>query len=152
MPAGSTYWIREGMLDGKLENVDLDHDGVVDHVCFSIRNQFMHPNHPLGWIRDFRVCIDGAEMPREEVCFVVRDQWVGTAEMRTITDIWWHMREKATIYVGSGELAPGKHRVECSISISLHVNTPTIDREDLWPWLTLDLSADLETGGCHGKK
>ena len=50
------------MISNKLQNVDIDGDGKIDHFYFSIWNQFLHAKHPLGWIRKLKVLIDGEDI------------------------------------------------------------------------------------------
>ena len=153
MPAGSGYWIEEGMLSNTIRNRDEDQDGKVDHVCFTVRNQFLHPNHPLGWIRKLDVKLDGQAIPPKRTYFVLRGQWINVACMPTITDIWWYMREEAHIYVESEGLEPGQlHLVACAFEISLFLHSPIVDRENIWPRLALELSSEMmvqdeENGG-----
>lgn len=147
MPAGSKFWIEEGMLSDTIRNVDVNGDDKVDFVCFTVRNQFLHPNHPLGWIRKLTVTIDGKEVPEDEVYFVVRGQWVNARHVPTITDIYWYMREEAAIYVQSTGVKAGKHRVTCSLSICLFthalIDTKILDPEGMFPRLTATLSGEM---------
>jgi hypothetical protein len=143
MPAGSAYCIADGMLGDALRNVDTDGDGIIDHVSFSIRNQFLHPDHPLGWIRQLRVLLDGEVVPPDQMFFVLRGQWVQVTHIRTIRDIWWHMREVAEIYIRSSGITPGDHRIDVSFDVSLHVHTPNVDLDDLWPTLRQHLSREV---------
>ena len=107
MPAGSAYCIEEGMITGALRNVDLDGDGVTDHLCFRLRNQFLHPDHPLGWIRRLTVAVDGVAACPSDLHFVLRGQWIAVEHMPTISDIWWHMREVAEVYMRSKGVRSG---------------------------------------------
>jgi hypothetical protein len=143
MPAGKASCISEGMLGG-LENVDVDKDGTTDHYRFSIRNQFLHPNHPLGWIRQFGVAVDGQAVPSNSIQFVVRNQWIAAEKLPTIADIWWSMREIAEIYVPSIGLEPGSHRVEVSFDISLFAQTSSLDRENKRATLRQTVTDTLE--------
>ena len=145
MPAGSTYCIREGMVAGPLRNLDLDADGRIDHVCFSVRNQFLHPGHPLGWIRSLTVTIDGTTARSDDLSFVLRGQWIAVQYMPTVSDIWWHMRERAEIYVRSQGVRAGPHRVDIAFDLSLQMHTPAVDRDDIWPALRQSLSVELVT-------
>ena len=146
MPAGKDYWIKEGMISKELKNVDIDGDGKVDHFCFSVWNQFLHAKHPLGWIRRLVVKIDGKDIAPHRIFFVLRDQWIGAKQMPTITDIWWMLREEAEIYIKQDDgIIPGTHNVECTMEISLLTNTRTVDRQDIWPRLTLNLQSEMQT-------
>ena len=144
MPAGNTYWIQEGMISKELRNMDIDGDGKVDHYCFSVWNQFLHAKHPLGWIRNVSVCIDGEEIPTHRIFFVLRDQWIGIEQMPTISDIWWMLREEAEIYIRQDDgIVSGKHDVECTMEISTLTNTRIVDKNDLYPRLILKLQSQM---------
>jgi hypothetical protein len=146
MPAGKNFWIEEGMISKELKNVDINKDGKVDYFCFSVWNQFLHANHPLGWIRRLTVRIDGEEISPHRIFFVLRDQWIGIEQISMISDIWWMLREEAKIYVKQDdEKICGTHNVECIIEISLHTNTRTIDRYDIYPRLVLNLQSEMCT-------
>lgn len=144
MPAGTAYCIPQGMLGSTIANVDLNNDGVVDHFRFEIRNQFLHPEHPLGWIRGLSVAVDGEEVPTEMMGFVLRGQWIAVEKLPTIADIWWHMREVAEIYVRSRGLDAGRHRVDVDFDVSLFVHTPSIDQQGQWPTLRQQLTNEME--------
>ena len=144
MPAGQKYWIEEGSLTGCIKNVDLSGGGVSDHYCFTLVNKCLHAKHPLGWVRALKLKVDGEEVAQDKICFVLRGQRIPLKCMPTITDIWWNLAEEAQICVEkAGGLTPGPHTVECRLELSLHVNTRTVDREDIWPRLNTDLKAEL---------
>ena len=146
MPAGSSYWVPEGMLDAKLFNADIDRDGKIDHICFSISNKFLHPNHPIGWVRNLTVLIDDAEIDPEQIFFVIRKQWIPLKYVPTIRDIWWHMLEKAEIYIKSDGYPVGsEHDLACKIDISLLVHTENLDRNNLFPCLHCELNEHFYT-------
>ncbi|MDQ0468252.1 C-glycoside deglycosidase beta subunit domain-containing protein [Labrys wisconsinensis] len=143
MPAGSTYCIARGMLRGPIRNVrSADAEGG-NYVAFDIGNQFLHPNHPLGWIRRLEIDIDGETVPAVGSFFVLRRQWFPLTHLRTITDVWWHMGETATLNLSRPPIAPGRRVIACRFFVSLFVNTPKIDLDDLWPSLTQNISAEL---------
>ena len=144
MPAGTSYWIKEGMISKKLKNVDINKDGKFDHFYFSIWNQILHAKHPLGYIRKLTLKIDGEDIEPNRIFFVLRDQWICIEQIQTISDIWWMLREEAQIYVKQkGGINPGFHNIECIMETSLLMNTRTIDRHDAWPKLTLSLQSDM---------
>ena len=146
MPAGKNYWIEEGMISKELKSVDIDKKGKVDYFYFSVWNQFLHAKHPLGWIRKLTVRIDGEEISPNRIFFVLRDQWIGIEQMPTISDIWWMLREEAKIYIKQDdEIISGTHNVECNMEISLNTNTRTIDKNDIYPRLVLDLKSKMHT-------
>jgi hypothetical protein len=144
MPAGTMNCIPEGMLGQVMENVDVDGDTTIDHYRFSIRNQFLHPDHPLGWIRKLTVAVDGQTIAPSDMYFVVRGQWIGVGQLPTIADIWWQMREIADVYVRSPGIAAGRHQVEVGFDVSLYAHTPSIDTNNEYPTLHQTLSAEME--------
>ncbi len=146
MPAGTSYFIKEGMISKELKNVDTNKDGKFDYFCFSIWNQILHAKHPLGYIRKLKLVIDGKDINTNRIFFVLRDQWICIEQMPTISDIWWMLREEAQIYVKQeGGINPGVHKVECIMETSLLMNTRSIDRRDIWPSLTLNLQSEMST-------
>jgi hypothetical protein len=147
MPAGSTYCIAEGMLRGPLQNYPSPDAMGGNYVTFDLRNQFLHPNHPLGWIRKLDIAIDGEVISAAGSFFVLRRQWFPLSHLRTITDVWWYMGEMATVYLKHPRLTSGPHAISCRFAVSLFVNTPKIDLDDLWPSLPQDVSAELTCAG-----
>lgn len=145
MPAGQKYWIEEGTLGNQITNVDVDNDGKPDHYCFTIINKCLHAKHPLGWIRNVTLKIDGQKISNNKAYFVLRGQWISLKHMPTITDIWWNLIEEAEIYVEKeGGLEQGSYIVECNLELSLHVNTLTVDVKDVWPRLYTNLSSEMQ--------
>ena len=144
MPAGASYWIKEDMLSDKLYNADTDHDGRIDHIYFTVKDKFLHPNHPLGWVRKITVLIDGKPVDQEDICFVIRGQWIPLKYMPTIRDIWWHMREDAALYIKSEGLIPNEiHTVDCDLFISLMVHTQNLDSTDIFSCLHCSLTSNM---------
>ena len=146
MPAGSSYWVKEGMLKSQIYNADVNQDGTVDHVCFTVTDKFLHPNHPIGWVRRIEVAIDGQPIDQDRIFFVLRGQWVPLKYMPTIRDIWWHMLEDAWLYIKSDALETGStHEVECKLDISLLVHTENLDKPELFPCLHCELKETMIT-------
>lgn len=144
MPAGTSYWIQEGMLAREIYNADVDGDGRIDHVFFKLKDKFLHPNHPIGWVKKIGVCIDGEMIDPERICFVLRGQWIPLKYMPTIRDIWWHMLEDACIYIRSNGLEDGRVvHVRCDIDISLLVHTQNLDSNGIFPCLHCSLDEDM---------
>lgn len=150
MPAGSKYWISEGMLEQRIYNADVDGDGKIDHICFSINNRFLHPNHPIGWIRAIDVRINGEAVDMDKICFVIRGQWIPLRYMKTIRDIWWNAAEDAWIYIESSGLAEGTaHDVHCDLKVSLMVHNENIDCGDKYACLDCHLQETMITQGVR---
>jgi len=145
MPAGQRYWVEEGILGNQITNVDTNNDGKMDHYCFAIINKFLHAKHPLGWIRNVTLKIDGQTIRNDKAYFVLRGQWISLKHMPTVTDIWWNLVEKAEIYVEKEDgLEQGRHAVECNLELSLHENTRTVDVKDAWQRLDMNISSEME--------
>lgn len=144
MPAGSVYWIEEGMMADKLTAAGSATSGAVGQASFSIRNQFLHASHPLGWIRKLSVHLDGTEVRPDSIHFELRGQRIRAPEIPGITDIWWMIREVAQVHIEHDVLRIGEtHAVQCTMEISLNTNTRTADVFDLFPRLTLKLQRNL---------
>ncbi len=147
MPAGSKYWIEEGTLSAELKNVDVDGEHTFDYYFFTIKNHCLHAKHPLGWMRKVRVWVDGEEIRQQRAFFVIRGQWISLKHLPTITDIWWNLAEEAQIFFEHPDkLKPGLHRIKCRIEMSLHVNTRTVDVQDHWPRLFVDVETEMRVG------
>jgi hypothetical protein len=93
-----------------------------------------------------RFVLTGKKFPPQRIFFVLHDQWIGIDQIPMISDIWWMLREEASIYVKQDdEIIFGTHNVECIMEISLHTNTRTIDRHDMYPRLVLNLQSEMCT-------
>ena len=133
MPAGTKYLIPEGMLSKKVFNVDRDKDGVADHYCFTIRNQFLHAAHPLAWYQELRVCVDGAAVDPENIAFVLRGQWFHAPYMSTVKEVFWLLSETAEIYVRCpGGLQLGVHNIQVTLVTSNFTDTWFLDTIGAW--------------------
>lgn len=143
MGLGTQYWIKENSLSETGENLDLNQDGKIDHFRFVLKNNCLHPIHPLGWFRSFRVLIDGTEVNPDDSYFVVRGQWIPFDQLPTITDIWWSITEPADIVCAVPEALYGKHTVSCVMSTSLVPNTRTVDTKGVWRELLIEVEAEI---------
>lgn len=143
MGLGTQYWIKENSLSKTGRYLDLDGDAAADHFCFTLLNNCLHPIHPLGWFRSFRVFIDGAEADPQRSCFVVRKQWVPFDRLPTITDIWWSISEPAEIVCAVPKGTAGTHTVKCVMSTSLVPNTRTVDTKGIWRELVIELESEI---------
>lgn len=136
LPIGSVDWVEDGMLLGPVRELGDDRYEV------DVRNQFFHGAHPLGWIRDLTVTIDGRAA--EDLHLVIRDQAVPLALVRTTTDIWWYPREIAALRFHISGLPRGaRARIGCRFAVSTFFFTPAIDRDDHYPSMRLDLSGEF---------
>lgn len=136
MPIGSVDWIARGMLQPELRRAG-------DHLLeFDVRNQFFHGAHPLGWIRDIQVAVDGESAT--DVSVILRGQAVPLGLVRTTADIWWYPREIATLrFHLDGDVLDAQPAVSCRFELSTFFFTPMIDHADRYPTMTLHLSEPL---------
>ena len=148
MAVGRLYWLPDGMLLNTLENVDMDGDGSIDGFLLQLRNQFYHGSNPVGWIRKLEVTLDQAPVPTEDVLFGLRGQWLCTANLASVTDIWWNQCETASLYVKKrGGAAPGEHTLECVLTVSAPFNKRTVDRLNFVRCLTVSLRSTAAVVG-----
>lgn len=134
MPAGSRFLLTKGMFGEKLTYKDRGFAGDGNYYCLTIRNHILHSAHPLGWIREFKVLIDGKEVPPAQLFFVLRGQWICAEQMPTITELYWTIDEEAEIYIKTQkELQQGIHDMTVCFSVSGLEGTRVLDMEDRWP-------------------
>ena len=144
MPAGSSFMIPEGMLLDKINIAKLNGESF---YSISIKNKLLHAVHPLGWLCEINLTIDGTLIPKEDVFFEIRGQWISLAQMHTIKDIYWYIMEEARLnFRYKPELAPGAHKVECKLTASTLEVATQLDPEKKWPrrHQTLTQTAYLE--------
>jgi len=89
------------------------------------------------------VSIDGERIPTDRTTFCLRGQRFAVEYLPTISDVWWHMGERALLHSRIPPISTGMHRIECSFAVSLFVHTPKVDSTDLWPTLRQDIGAEL---------
>lgn len=146
MPVGKTYWVEENMFGSLLENMDEDKDGVFDFVRFSVKCSFIHAVHPLGFIRDLWVEIDGVRYSPDDTIFVLRKNWIPARYVPTISDIWWNIAEIAHIYVRfPGGISSGEHKVNFHMEISTLFNTRTVDYDNIANRIVMEKQLVLNT-------
>lgn len=137
MPIGSVDWIEDGMLHGNLRALP------DNHYEFDVRNQFFHGAHPLGWIRNIEVTMN--EVAAGDVALTVRGQRVPLDLVRTTSDIWWYPLEVASVSFAL-PVAPeptDDAEITCRFDVSTFFFTPAIDRDDLYPTMSLPLRRRL---------
>lgn len=68
---------------------------------------------PLSMVHDFKVAIDGVEVPRESIKFSPNNQDYFTLdEMETVTSYKWEYGEEGTLFVEKeGGLSKGEHDI-----------------------------------------
>ena len=150
MPIGTVDWIAEGMLEAPLVNCGNGPGGQPLGVAIPVRNQFFHGSHPVGWVRDIELDLDGHRPERDALSLVLRGQRLSIPQMRHAVDIWWQPREVAHIVVDlPGGLAVGTHAVELTMHLSTFFFTPVIDRDDRYPTIAMRLGARLPMADQH---
>jgi hypothetical protein len=131
MPAGSSFLIKEGMLSDKICRTEFNGE---PFYSIGIRNQMLHAAHPLGWFCAVNLSVDGNPVSKEDVFFEIRGQWICTAQMHTIMDIFWYIMEEARLnFRRNPELVSGAHDVECEFVASLLEVATQPDRAGKWP-------------------
>jgi hypothetical protein len=131
MPAGSHFLIEEGMLSDKIGAAVFNGESF---YSIGIKNQLLHAVHPLGWFCSIDLTVDGRRLSKEDVFFEIRGQWVCTAQMHTITDIFWYIMEEARLNFRFGEtLAPGAHAISCELTASTLEVATQLDTAEKWP-------------------
>jgi len=131
MPAGSRFLIEDGMLSDKIGIVKFNGDSF---YSIELKNQLLHAAHPLGWFCEINLAVDGVSIPREEVYFELRGQWICTAQIYTITDIFWYIMEKASLnFRTKTALAKGLHSIDCEFVASMLEVATQLDLKKKWP-------------------
>jgi hypothetical protein len=131
MPAGSSFLIAEGMLSDKIEKVEFNGESF---YSIGLKNHLLHAVHPLGWLCSLNLTVDGNSILKENVFFEIRGQWICTAQMHTITDIFWYIMEDARLnFRCKPELAPGTHDVMCEFVASMLEVATQLDLKGKWP-------------------
>ena len=88
----------------------------------------------MGWLCEINLTIDGTLIPKEDIFFEIREQWIGLAQMHTIKDIYWYIMEEARLnFRVKTELAPGAHNVECKLTASTLEVATQLDLTEKWP-------------------
>lgn len=143
MPIGSAHWVADDMLRS-LRNVAADDSGSRGYA-FDIVNQFFHAGRPLGWMRSFRLAVDGEAVAPETVTLVVNGQRLPATLIPELDEVWWQPRDVASLVVRTGDaLGAGVHHVAWSFDLPLVNFTPVVDREGLLPTHEATLEGDLE--------
>ena len=129
MPAGTSFLISKGMISDTIEKVVFREK---EYIAIELRNQLLHAVHPLGWIHEINLKINGESIPWKDVYFVVRGQWVCTEFIHTIKDIYWYITETAYLYVSGLELPKGEHLVEFELVASQIEVSTLLDEKEIW--------------------
>lgn len=102
----------------EIKNVDIDNDGKIDGFQFDIGNP-LYTAQPLSAIRDFSLVVDGEKINAEAISFILRKNKINLKTVSTIPELWWGYGETITVLVEKpGGLEPGRHQVECSITMT----------------------------------
>lgn len=102
--------------EGSLRNVEVDGET----IGFEMRTRIpYYRGIPLSMVHDVEVEVDGAAVPREDICFTADEgeHWFTLAEMETVTFFRWEYEDEATVRVLlPGGLASGEHEVLLRVS------------------------------------
>jgi len=129
MPAGTSFIISEGMISSTIKEVETAER---NYICIDIRNHLLHAVHPLGWMREINLKVDGKTIPKQNIYFVLRGQWVNVEFMHTIQDIYWYIAEPAQLFIAGLSLSKGEHEIEFELVASqLEVST-ILDVKEIW--------------------
>jgi len=131
MPAGSSFLIKEGMLSNKIDIVKLDNESF---YSIGVRNQLLHAVHPLGWFCEINLAVDGKYIPKEDIFFELRGQWINFTHIHTIKDVYWYIMEEARFnFRVQPELVSGAHNIECEFVASTLEVATQMDLAEKWP-------------------
>jgi hypothetical protein len=129
MPAGQSFLIDKGMVSDKISKIEFEGK---QFYGVKIRNQLLHSVHPL-WSCDINLKLDGRMIPKEEVYFVIRNQWINLEYLHTIKDIYWYIIENVNLNIKNNfVLSRGLHKIECEFVSSLLDMTIGIDENKIW--------------------
>lgn len=129
MPAGKSFLIDKKMISDKISRVEFEGK---QFYSIKIRNQLLHGIHPL-WSCDINLKLDGQAILKEDVYFVIRNQWINLEYLHTIKDIYWHIIENINLNIKDNFiLSNGIHEIECEFMSSLLDMTIGIDEKKIW--------------------
>ena len=99
--------------DDSLENVYAN--GKKVGFKFQVRLSY-YRGHFLSTIDELGVKIDGEEIPTENICFCLKGQEFGVAQLHSLVNEFWPITEPATIKVFyPGGLEKGAHKVDFTL-------------------------------------
>lgn len=134
MPAGTCFLYREGMF-GDVIGVEKDRYAEDDNIYYiEMKNHILHAAHPLAWLRELNVNVDGEAISSCNMYFVLRDQWICVQQMPTIKEIFWTINETARLYFRTAcRIEPGVHEVRIKFVASSLEGTRHLDLDNKWP-------------------
>lgn len=131
MPAGTSYTVKEGMLFSEITKAPKEEG---DFYEVTVKNQFLHAVHPVGWIKKLQIIVDEKEIEEEDIYFVLRGQWFHAPKMHSITENFWKLSEPAKIcFRLKDKLTAGNHNVKCIFNASMLEDPRILDKKGLWP-------------------
>ena len=96
MPAGTSYLVKEGMIGKTVCRETYNADA---YYKFTVKNNFLHAIHPVGWFRKIDIELDGKAWDTKDSYFVLRGQFFRIPDMHTISEVYWNLCEPAEIYL-----------------------------------------------------
>ena len=127
MPAGTSYLVKEGMIGKTVCRETYNADA---YYKFTVKNNFLHAIHPVGWFRKTDIELDGKAWDTKDSYFVLRGQFFRIPDMHTISEVYWNLCEPAEIYLKQDrELEKGTHEITVTFTTSLLEDTQILDRE-----------------------
>lgn len=127
MPAGTAYLVKEGMIGKTMSRAMYNGD---HYYKFTLKNNFLHAIHPVGWFRQIDIEINGEKYATKDSYFVLRNQFFRIPDMHTISEVYWNLCEPAEIYLKRDkELENGMYDIKVTFTTSLLEDTQILDRE-----------------------
>lgn len=134
MPAGSRFLLTQGMFGNTLTYENKGFGGSGKYYWVTVRNHILHSAHPLGWIRELKIWVDGEEIPPASLFFVLRGQWICAEQMPTVTELFWTIDEEAKLYIKTERsILPGVHDMKIRFTVSGLEGTRVLDMDGRWP-------------------
>ena len=131
MPAGTAYLVKENLFSKTMKK-EMFHGK--EAYRFSIKNNFLHAVHPLGWFREIELTIDGKGISEENMYFVLRKQCFRVSEIHQISEVFWKLCEPMEVYFLTDEpINVGEHSIRITFHTSMLEDTRILDLEDRYP-------------------
>lgn len=125
MPAGTAYLVKEGMFGKEMTRESLNGE---KYYKFSMKNNFLHAVHPLGWFRHIEIAIDELKISEHDAFLVLRGQWFRISDIHTVSEVFWNLCEPLDVYVKNmQELESGIHKIKVIFRTSLLEDTRILD-------------------------
>lgn len=126
MPAGTSYMVKNGMIGKTMCRAMYNGE---QYYKFTVKNNFLHAIHPIGWFRKINLEINGEENASDDGYFVLRGQFFRISDMHTISEVYWNLCEPAEIYFKcKRDYAPGIYDIKVTFTTSLLEDTQILDQ------------------------